>query len=306
MKLFRQLLTFSMVLLVGVTSVACGSSQDSARSPQAQQPAATATAPQAPAAPQPTLADGKYTIQQVTYNDADGEYTAFLLNTPAGQPSTFRSLNVPMARLTEEEISQKQQSYLQIAQGQPSLHLTEDFKIEYVHNVTETAVNPQTGQTETIIVRQESNFWTPFAGALLGQAIGNALFTPQYYIPPVYRPGGVLVGYGGYGNSYDRAVQSYRTRYNAPPAEFRNRQAFRTSGQLRPRTVATPRRTPTTQSPVTTQSPTRPQQGNRSTGSGYGTNTLRRNNQPSGTSRPRGSFGTNTRPRSGGVRMRRR
>jgi hypothetical protein len=305
MKLFRQLLTFSMVLLVGVTSVACSSSQD-ARSSQAQQPAPTAAAPQTPATPQTPLADGQYTVQQVTYNDADGEYSAFLLNTSAGQPSIFRSLNVPLARLTDEEISQGKQSYLQIAQGQPSLHLTEDFKIEYVHNVTENAVNPQTGQTETIIVRQESNFWTPFAGALLGQAIGNALFTPQYYIPPVYQPGGVLVGYGGYGTSYDRAVQSYRTRHNAPPAEFRNRQAFRTSGQLRPRTVATPRRTPTTQAPVTTQSPTRTQQGNRSTGAGYGTNTLRRNNQPSGNTRPRGSFGTNTRPRSGGVRVRRR
>jgi len=50
-------------------------------------------------------------------------------------------------------------------------------------------------------VRQEGgSFWAPFAGAaagIMGQAIGNALFRPQYYVPPVYQPGAsVLRGFG--------------------------------------------------------------------------------------------------------------
>jgi len=42
----------------------------------------------------------------------------------------------------------------------------EDFKIEYVHAVTETQTNPQTGQQETVVVlRQEGgSFWAPLLG----------------------------------------------------------------------------------------------------------------------------------------------
>ena len=48
-----------------------------------------------------------------------------------------------MARLTDEEISAGKKSYLNVDNNQAVLHLTEDFKIEYVHNVTETVNNPQ-------------------------------------------------------------------------------------------------------------------------------------------------------------------
>lgn len=173
-----------------------------------------------------------------------------------------------MARLNNEEVSSGQKSYLKVENGQPSLHLTEDFRIEYIHNVTETQTNPQTGQQEVVVVRQEPSFWTPFAGALAGQALGSLLFRPQYYMPPVYQPGIPLTGFGGYGSSYSQAVQSYRTRYQAPPAEVRNRQAFRTTGQLRSPSYGQSRsRTPRTYN------------SDRSTGSGYGTSTLRRNNR---------------------------
>ncbi len=92
------------------------------------------------------------------------------------------------------------------------MYLTEDFKIEYVHTVTETQTNPQTGQTQTVVVRRESNFWTPFAGALAGQALGSLLFRPQYYVPPMYQPGGVMTGYGGYGNTYTQASERYQSK----------------------------------------------------------------------------------------------
>jgi hypothetical protein len=258
--MLRQFLILSMALTLGLSTVSCATpyANDSYyNTPQTQQSPTPAV--------ETNLAEGKYPVQQVTYNDANGEYSIFLLNTAPGQSSTFRITNVPMARLTDEEIANGQTSYLKVEQDQPSLHLTEDFRIEYVHNVTETVTNPQTGQPETVIVDRQTSFWTPFAGALAGQALANILFTPHYYLPPVYQPGVVLRGYGGYGRTYNQAINRYQSRYQAPPAEVRNRRAFRTSGQLRSPTLSQPR---------VRQTP-----GNRSTGSGYGTNTLRRPNR---------------------------
>jgi hypothetical protein len=290
----RQLLIFSMVLALGLTAVSCTIpyAEDSySSSPSVKDPYATPQSePVNSPAAQSQLSDGQYPVQQVTYDDATGEYSAILLNTAPGESSVFRTVNLLMARLTDEEINRGQQSYLAVEQGQPSLHLTEDFRIEYIHNVAETVTDPQTGQPETVIVQRDTSFWTPFAGALAGQALGSLLFTPHYYVPPIYRPGTVLVGYGGYGRSYNQAVQRYQTRYQAPPAEVRNRQVLRTSGRLR--------------SPSTGQARTRrTPAGDRATGSGYGSSTLRRdrNSRPTYRRSNRG-FGSR---RSGGLRRRR-
>jgi len=96
--------------------------------------------------------EGQYPVQQVTYDDATGEYSLVLLNT-SRYASVFRSQNLQMARLTDEEIKAGQKSYLKVENGQPVLYLTEDFKIEYVHAVTETQTT-QTGQQETVVVRR--------------------------------------------------------------------------------------------------------------------------------------------------------
>jgi len=37
---------------------------------------------------------------------------------------------------------------------EPVLYLTEDFKIEYVHAVTETQTNPKQGNKKTVVVRR--------------------------------------------------------------------------------------------------------------------------------------------------------
>ncbi|MEP1078312.1 hypothetical protein NDI52_23185 [Leptolyngbya sp. PL-A3] len=261
-----------MALSLLWTSVAC-STVDTY--PTAQPPQEQTTAP----APTNSIADGTYPLQQATYDDSTGEYTLVLLNTQPGQ-SMFRSENLPLARLTDEEISAGKSSELRVENGQPALYLTSDFRIEYVHNVTETQTNSQTGQEEVVIVRREPSFWSPFAGALAGQAIGSLLFRPQYYMPPVYRPGVALVGYGGYGRNYNEAVSRYQSRYQAPPAEYRNRQ-LRTSGRLRS-TVGTSR-TPS----VGTGSRTN---RNRPSGSGVGNSNLRRNNRQAERNRP--SFGS--------------
>lgn len=288
--MLRKLLILSMAMAMVWTTIGCGGGDSSLGGPTGNQPRSERSAQ---SVAQTRIADGQYPVQQATYNDADGEYTLMLLNTPAGGSPTYRAQNIPMARLTDDEVKAGKKSYLKVENGEPALYLTEDFKIEYVHNVTETRTDPQTGQPQTVVVRQESNFWTPFLGAFAGQALASYLFRPQYYVPPVYQPGVPLSGWGGYGSSYNQAVSSYRSRYNAPPAEVRNRQTFRTTGRLRSPAYGQP----------STQSPQRYSGSNRSTGSGYGSSTLRRSNGTSPRySTPRSGFGSGTRSRAGARR----
>ena len=265
--MFRKFTVVFLALSLCWTTVACGRPDET--TPPGRDVNTTANAP-APAAPT-QLSDGQYPVQQATYNDANGEYNLMLLNTPAGSPPTFRTTNLQMARLNDEEIKAGQKSYLKVENGQPALYLTEDFQIEYVRAVTETQTDPQTGQQQTVVRQEGGGFWAPFAGSvagsIAGQAIGNALFRPQYYVPPAYQPGAsVLRGFGGYGSSYNQAVDRYQTRYNAPPAAVRNRQTLRTTGQVRT--------SPSLNQPAVRNTP-RSNPGNRATGSGFGSSTLR-------------------------------
>ncbi|MBD2022083.1 hypothetical protein H6F43_18045 [Leptolyngbya sp. FACHB-36] len=288
--ILRKLLIVTMILTLGVTSVACGGPSVSNPSQQTQQ----GNRPSASPAAQTRLSDGEYPVQQVTYDDGSGAYNVAVLNTKPGQSSTFSAPNIPLARLSDEDVKAGKKSYLKVEQGQPALYLAEDYRIEYVHNVTQTQTNQQTGQQETVVVRQEPSFWTPFAGALAGQALGSLLFRPQYYMPPAYQPGVPLNGFGGYGNTYGQAVSRYQSRYQAPPAEVRNRQTFRSTGQLRSPTYGQPgyRRSPSIGS-------------DRPTGSGYGTSTLRRSpSSPSRTYRSPSGSGFGSGRRSVGGRRR--
>lgn len=276
MTILRRFTLVFLTLTLCWTTIACGSRPDTSQVRNVTSPVAATT----------RLSDGQYPVQQATYDDATGEYSLFLLNTPPGTPPTLTTANLQMARLTDEEIKAGQKTYLKVENGQPVLYLTEDFKIEYVHNVAETQTNPQTGQQETVIVRRETGFWSPFAGALAGQAIGSLLFRPQYYVPPLYRPGAsVITGFGGYGGSYGQAVDRYQSRYNAPPLAERNRRSnFRTTGRIR-----TPYRQPTT----TTRRSTPRVTTNRPSGSGFGGSNLRSGNSNYNRRPSSGSFGSN-------------
>ncbi len=293
MIILRKFTVVFLALSLCITTVACGGGEQT--TPTGRNVSQTSTATK--------LSDGQYQVQQATYDDGTGEYTLFLLNST---PPTFTTENLQMARLTDDEIKAGKKSYLKVENGQPALYITEDFKIEYVHNVTQTQTNPQTGQQETVVVRQENSFWSPFAGSLAGsiagQAIGSLLFRPQYYVPPVYQPGrGGLTGFGGYGSSYDEAVGRYRSRYNAPPAAVRNRTAFRTTGNIR-RTYPSG-----SGSTVRTTTPRRTTV-NRPSGSGFGASELQPSGRSSTTRRNSGSrFGSGGRsPSRSGFGSRRR
>ncbi|WP_392530955.1 hypothetical protein [Nostoc sp. C117] len=283
MTIVRKFTVVFLALSLCLTTVACGGPEQA--NPPAKNVSQTAASGK--------LSDGQYQIQQATYDDASGEYSLFLLN---NTPPTFATENLQMARLTDDEIKQGKKTYLKVEKGQPILYLTEDFKIQYVHNVTENKTNPETGKQETVVVRQENSFWTPFAGSvagsLAGQAIGSLLFRPQYYVPPVYQPGGGLSGFGGYGSSYGQAIQSYQTRYNEPPAVERNRTAFRSTGTIR---RSYPGSSTVRNTPRTTTG------NNRPSGSGFGGSNLQPSGKSSTTKRNSGSgFGTNR--RSSGTR----
>ena len=290
--MLRRLVIIFMALTLSITSVACGSGNEN-RSTQGQDRQSNTSVSNN--TNQKPIADGKYPVQQATYNDANGEYSLMLLNTPAGTPPVYRSTNLQMARLTDEEVKAGEKAYFKSEKGQVSLHVPEEFKIEYVHNVTQAQTNPQTGQQENVVVKRESSFWAPFAGSvagsLAGQAIGSMLFRPQYYVPPVYNSGG-LRGYGGYGSNYGQAVQGYQTRYNSSPPAVVNRSTLRTTGRLNNnnnfnRTNTNPNRI----------------ERNRGTGSGFGGSTLRQSDGSRPTVRPSGgssrSFGSGGRSRSG-------
>lgn len=281
----RKLLAVSMSLALCLTTVGCSSPTVSSSQPRQNPSQNTAARQESRAATK--LPDGQYSIQQATFDDGAGEYTVLLRDTQPGVPSAFRTENLPLAQLTPEEVSAGQKGYLKVENGQASLHIPQDFRIEYTHNVTENVTNPQTGQTETVVVRQEPNFWAPFAGAIAGQAIGSLLFRPQYYVPPIYQPGVPLRGFGGYGSSYGQAVSRYQDRYQAPPAVERNRQVFRSTGRIGSPGFGSPR---VNRPAIRTDRPT---------GSGYGTSTLRRSNRsaPSRIGSPSG-FGSGSRSRS--------
>ena len=284
--MLSRILAVLLTLTLGFTTVACGSSTS------IQNPTSFSNNT---AIPSNNISQGKYPVQQAAYNDVDGEYTLMLLNTPSGSSPTFRTKDLQMARLTDEEINNGEKTYVDINGNQAVMHLAEDFRIEYVHNVTENRTNPDTGQPETVVVRQQSSFWAPFAGALAGQALGSLLFTPQYYVPPVYQSGVGLTGYGGYGSTYNQAVESYQSTYKSPPTVEKNRQAFRTTGSLRNSTSTT---NPTKKS--TTNS-------SKATGSGFGSSNLKTKGTSSTTRQPsRRSFGSNQPSRTRTFRGRRR
>ncbi len=290
--MLRKLIIIFMALSLSFSTVACGSKEET-KAPG--NPALTTTKNAGT-----KLADGKYPVQQATYDDGNGEYSVMLLNTPAGTPPLFRNTNLQMAQLTDAEVKANEKAYLKTENGQASLHIPADFKIEYVHNVTKEQTNAQTGQQEKVIVRQEGgggSFWSPFAGAIAGQVVGNMLFRPQHYVPPMYQQGMQnMTGFGGYGNTYDRAVGNYQERYRQEPAAVRNRTTLRSTGRLN-------------NGGGSFGSGNRPQvrtDANRSSGSGFGTSRLRTSDNYQPRMNSGGGFGSSGARRSSGFGSRRR
>ena len=122
MKILRKFTVVFLTLTLCVTTVACGSDVKQTTSQTSRNNQTTRVS-------QTRIGDGQYPVQQASYNDGDGEYTLFLLNSPT---PTYTTDKLQMARLTDEQIKQGEKTYLKVDSGQPVLYLTEDFKIEEV------------------------------------------------------------------------------------------------------------------------------------------------------------------------------
>ncbi|MEQ8756778.1 MAG: hypothetical protein RID09_25110 [Coleofasciculus sp. G1-WW12-02] len=313
---FRKFTPVILSVALCWTTVAC---QDSTNSYQSTGRQDTNTV-----SSQTRLTDGKYALQQVTYNDANGQYTLFLMNSTGAAYSTTNPQMIP---LTQGELNAGEQSYLHKQNNQAVLHLSPDFQIEYMHAVTEGASN-----NEMVIVREESTYWQPFESDG-GIEIELEFNSPRYYIPPPYRSGQVL--YSGYhASSYDQAVAKYKSNHNTPPPAVSNNQ-LRTSGVLRKSTTSQtttpktspestnsssttpstptdkstiPKTPPGTRNPATTTQSAPPSTGSstssspsssssKTTGSGYGSSNLRSNQskpKPNSSRNSSSSFGSSS------------
>lgn len=297
---------------------ACGNSTPTAQQNATQQTAGVPNAPNA----MPAVA-GEYPVQQASYNNSTGEYTLMLLNAPPGI-NPYRVSNLQMAQLTEAALKAGKTSYLALMGngGQPVLYLQPSFKIEMLSGAPAANGGP-VGNTMQAGV--QPTYWQPMGGG--GELdIDLDFHQPYYYVPPPYRAGSVLMGYGGYGRTYERAASTYQQRYNAPPVPVQTRN-FRTTPNLRPGAnplPGAPGNAPAsaplggpvkasssrfgsnaarTASPASTEPTTRSSPNSaRSSGSGYGSSTLRSSGSSSARSRPsnssnRRSFGSGRRRR---------
>jgi len=180
----------------------------------------TSREPPAPV-PLPELSrwtDGQWPVQSASYDDATGRYRVVALGGPDNVRPYFEAEDLQLARAEDGK------NRLEIREGQPVLHITEDFKLDFVHNVIEERRNAQ-GQVEPVVVRQEGGSWMPFAA---GMMMGNMFNRPMYMLPPVYSPTGMR-GVGAAGATPMLAAQSYQQQHGALPQSTR----LRTSGALR-------------------------------------------------------------------------
>jgi hypothetical protein len=107
--MLRKLTVYLMALTFIGTATACGSPTPQ---PPTNPGANRNNVNTVRSAPNNNLAQGQYSVQQATYDDGNGEYSLMLLNTPPGSPPVYRTTDLQMARLTEEEISAGKKSYL--------------------------------------------------------------------------------------------------------------------------------------------------------------------------------------------------
>jgi hypothetical protein len=110
-SILRKLTVVCLALTLCLTTVACGGGN------QANSPTKNISQTATPT----KLNDGQYEVQQGTYNDANGEYTLFLLN---NNPPSFATEKLQMARLTDDEIKAGKKTYLKVENSQPVLYLS--------------------------------------------------------------------------------------------------------------------------------------------------------------------------------------
>lgn len=126
----------------------------------------------APVVESPPLPQGEYPVQSMSYDDATGLYTMFLLDTPAGTNAQYQTQNLRLAALSDEEVAAGKRAHVVVDAEGPVAKIPQDFQIAYTHNVVEDRGG------EPVVVRQESSMWSPFMMGMTGAMVGQMLFAP--------------------------------------------------------------------------------------------------------------------------------
>jgi len=157
------------------------------------------------------LSPGKYIVQQASYDSTVELYSLNILGAPSCFKQPFKSNNLRLARLDEQN---KENAVLDTnEQGSPVLSMQPQFSIA----VTQPTTN-ESGYT----VQQKSS-WTPFlagvGGALAGAMISRAIFNqPKHYMPPPARAGqSSMSGWGASSSTREGAVRTYQKKYKNSP-----------------------------------------------------------------------------------------
>jgi hypothetical protein len=161
------------------------------------------------------LPQGEYGVQSISFDDASGLYTMFLLDTPPGTPAQYQTQDLRLAQLTDEETTAGKRAHVVVDADGPVAKIPADYQIAYTHNVVED----RGGQP--VVVQQHSSMWSPFMMGMTGAMVGQMLFAPRYYYPPPYAGGGVMGGFGGAGATRVQATSDYTSKHGAAPQSTR-------------------------------------------------------------------------------------
>lgn len=198
----------------------------------------------------PPLPQGEYGVQSISFDDASGLYSMFLLDTPPGTPAQYQTQELRLAQLSDEEVAAGKRAHIVVDAEGPVAKIPADYQIAFTHNVVEE----KNGQP--VVVQQHSSMWSPFMMGMTGAMVGQMLFAPRYYYPPPYAGGGVMGGFGGAGATRVQATSDYTSKHGAAPqstrlsksgyskapsAGLKSTGSGAGSSKLRPNTTSTPR-----------------------------------------------------------------
>lgn len=169
----------------------------------------------APVVESPPLPTGEYGVQSISFDDASGQYSMFLLDTPPGTPAQFQTQELRLAQLTDEEVAAGKRAHIVVDAEGPVAKIPADYQIAFTHNVVEEKAG------KPVVVQQHSSMWSPFMMGMTGAMVGQMLFAPRHYYPPPYAGGGVMGGVGGAGASRMAATSDYTAKNGAAPQSTR-------------------------------------------------------------------------------------
>lgn len=165
-------------------------------------------------------------VFKVSYNEAQGKYTIFhnAGSESKNLPNPLSVKNLQMAQIPNAKDANTEIAKLNFSKTDgnctPVLEMTQGYKIDLVAATTSSTENGQTATGSS----SSSSSWAPFLmGALVGNAVSNAMqpryAPPAYYLPPPASPQGGVVTGGVSGKTPDELNKKYESQYKQSPTK---------------------------------------------------------------------------------------